>query len=41
MKIKNIQPILLKTEKKWFYKVVNRYITTVPSVLGQKVQLHS
>lgn len=38
MKIENMQPILLRRERKWFYKVVDRCITSSPSVLGQKGQ---
>lgn len=38
MKIENTQPTLLRTKKKWFYKVVDRCITSSPSVPGQKGQ---
>lgn len=38
MKTENVQPIPFRTERKWFYKVVDRCITTSPSVLGQKGQ---
>lgn len=33
-----IQPIPLRTGRKWFYKVVDRCITKSPSILGQKGQ---
>jgi len=37
-KTENVQPIPLRTERKWFYRVVDRHITTFPSVPGQKGQ---